>query len=81
MAYVVGLLTEEEEQTLKARGWELEPAPAELVPTDPPTFAPDDYKSRFKMVWVDATMFDIMNGPDWDKEDHQGGSHAHGHCD
>ena len=67
MAYVVGLLTEEEEQTLKTRGWELEPAPAELVPTDPPTLAPDDYKCRFKMVWVDAGMFDIMSGPDWEK--------------
>jgi hypothetical protein len=67
MAYVVGLLSDEEEQTLKARGWELEPAPVELVPTDPPTFAPDDYKSRFKMVWVDASMFDVMSGPDWEK--------------
>ena len=67
MAYIVGLLTEEEERVLKARGWDLEAAPRELVPRDPPTFAPDDYPSRFRMVWVDASMFQIMIGPDWDK--------------
>jgi hypothetical protein len=67
MAYIVGLLTEQEERLLKARGWDLEAAPRELVPRDPPTFAPDDYPSRFKMVWVDASMFQIMSGPDWDK--------------
>lgn len=67
MAYIVGFLSEEEERTLKARGWDLEVAPHELVPRDPPTFAPDDYPSRFKMVWVDASMFQIMSGRDWDK--------------
>ena len=35
----------------------------------------------FKMVWVDASMFDVMSGPDWDKGDNGGGSHAHGHSD
>jgi len=67
MAYIVGFLSEDEERVLASRGWELEPSPAELAPSDPPTFAPDGYASRFRMVWVDASMFEIMNGPDWDK--------------
>ena len=62
MAYVVGCLSEDDERILKARGWELEPSPRELVPSDPP-----QSPSRFHMVWVDASMFDIMSGPDWDK--------------
>jgi hypothetical protein len=67
MAYVVGFLSEDEERVLVSRGWELEPSPRELVPSDPPTFAPDSHPSRFRMVWVDASMFEIMNGPDWEK--------------
>jgi len=67
MAYIVGFLSEDEERVLGSRGWQLEPSPRELVPSDPPTFAPDGYASRFRMVWVDVSMFEIMNGPDWDK--------------
>jgi hypothetical protein len=62
MAYVVGFLSEDEERVLASRGWELEPSPRELVPSDPP-----QNPSRFRMVWVDASMFEIMNGPDWEK--------------
>jgi hypothetical protein len=62
MAYIVGFLTEEEEQSLKARGWKMEPSPRDLVPSDPP-----ENPTRFRMVWVDASMFEIMNGPDWEK--------------
>ena len=62
MAYVVGFLSEDEERVLASRGWELEPSPRELVPSNPPR-----NPSRFRMVWVDASMFEIMNGPDWDK--------------
>jgi len=69
MAYVIGFLSEAEERVLVSRGWELEPSPRELIPSDPPTFAPEGYPSRFRMVWVDASMFDIMNGPDCDKGD------------
>ena len=68
MAYVVGFLSEDEERVLASRGWELEPSPRELVPSEPPTFAPDGYASRFRMVWVDASMFEIINGPDWDQD-------------
>ena len=58
MAYIVGLLTEEEEQELKQRGWEIEPAPSQLVD------AAD--ADRMKMVFVDTNMFDVMNGADWE---------------
>jgi hypothetical protein len=61
VAYVIGILSEEEEAELTKRGWKFEPAPDELVSTD-------GFKSRFRMVWVDSSMFSIMNGPDWDKE-------------
>jgi hypothetical protein len=62
MAFVVGFLSEDEERVLASRGWELEPSPRELVPSELP-----ENPSRFRMVWVDASMFEIMNGPDWDK--------------
>lgn len=61
MAYVIGYLTPDEEAELQRRGWEIEPAPSDLVPTKAKD--PD----RIKMVWVDTSMFDVMNGPDWDK--------------
>lgn len=63
MAYIIGLVTEDEEKELEKRGWELEPAPAELIVVD----AEYD-RDRLKMVWVDTSMFEIMSGPDWDKE-------------
>ena len=74
MAYVAGLLSDEELTELESRGWELEDCPAQLIPRDMPI----EDRGRMKMVWVDAGMFEITNGPYWDKEDHQGGSHADG---
>jgi hypothetical protein len=62
MAYIVGLLDKEEVAQLEARGWDLEDAPAQLVPDDMPL----EDRGRMKMVWVDASMFEIMSGPDWD---------------
>ena len=62
MAYVVGFLSEDEERVLASRGWELEPSPRELVPSELA-----ENPSRFRMVWVDASMFEIMNGSDWEK--------------
>jgi hypothetical protein len=63
MAYVIGLLTPEEEAELDRRGWEIEEAPKELVPTDP---SPGP-GHRMAMVWVDQDMFNVMDGPDWEK--------------
>ena len=63
MAYVVGILSEEEMTELKARGWEIEGAPSQLIPDEMPLAE----RGRMKMVWVDASMFEIMNGPDWQR--------------
>lgn len=63
MAYIVGLLTKAERDELERRGWELEPAPAELSLKG----YPHDSSTQMRMVWVDADMFAIMDGPDWDK--------------
>lgn len=63
MAYIAGILTEEEEVELVRRGWTVEEAPKELLP--------DEYYIKgvraFRMVWCDNSMFDVMNGPDWEK--------------
>lgn len=63
MAYVIGLLSPEEETELVRRGWELEDAPAQLIPEDMEL----KDRGRMKMVWVDSSMFEVMNGPDWEK--------------
>lgn len=60
MAYVIGILSRIELNTLKHRGWDLEEPPKELIPKD----IPKDYVC--KMVFVDTSMFDVMSGPDWD---------------
>lgn len=64
MAYIVGLLNHEEMIELERRGWELEDAPPGLIPedTDNPQVG-----QRMKMVWVDQSMFKVMDGPEWDK--------------
>lgn len=63
MAYIVGQLSEDEEKELARRGWTVEPAP--VVDFDGASFGP--HPDRMRMVWVDSSMFDVMNGPDWDK--------------
>lgn len=63
MAYIVGILTEDEEAELKKRGWILEDAPAELIDA-----SEESARDRCRMVWISSTMFDIMSGPDWEKK-------------
>jgi len=63
MAYIVGLLRDEEEAELRSRGWEIEDAP----PVDFDTGKQSTFPKRLRMVWVDQDMFKIMDGPDWDK--------------
>jgi hypothetical protein len=62
MAYVIGLVDDDDRKELERRGWDIEPAPAELVPD---SMSIED-RARMLMVWVDTSMFEIMNGPDWD---------------
>jgi len=63
MAYIVGVLSEDEAKELERRGWDLEPAPAGL---EPPA---GELAPGFccKLVFVDTSMFDVMSGPDWEK--------------
>lgn len=63
MAYIVGLLTAEEEAELRRRGWEIEDAPAFDFDTGGRVLG----SRRMRMVFVDQDMFKIMDGPDWDK--------------
>ena len=59
MAYVIGLLTPEEAKKLESRGWELEDAPASLIPKDLPL----NERKFMKQIWIDANMFDVLNCP------------------
>lgn len=61
MAYIVGLVTPEEEEELERRGWVIESPPTELR-----TEGEGD-GMRTIMVFVDSNLFTIMDGPDWDK--------------
>jgi hypothetical protein len=58
MAYLIGLVDEDEKKELERRGWELEDPPAELV---------GEHDKEMVMVWVDQDLFKIMDGPDWEK--------------
>lgn len=62
MAYIIGLLTPDEERTLEARGWELEDPPASLIPAEPTP------GMRLRQVWVDNSMVNVMSGPDWEPD-------------
>jgi hypothetical protein len=63
MAYIIGLLSAEEEAELKRRGWTVEQAPN----VDFDTGESSNFPRSMRMVWVDQDMFKIMDGPDWDK--------------
>jgi len=63
MAYIIGLVSPEEKAELERRGWEIETPPTEFE-TDPYT---DNLNHKMIMVWVDSNLFDIMDGPDWEK--------------
>jgi hypothetical protein len=65
MAYIIGLVTHEEEAELLRRGWVIEQPPPSLV-DDPDEGAPPDGMQMI-MIWVDSDLFAIMDGPDWDK--------------
>jgi hypothetical protein len=62
MAFIIGDMSTEEKAELERRGWICEPCPEEL-------------RSNFPLqgvervlIFIDANMFEIMNGPGWSKE-------------
>jgi hypothetical protein len=63
MAFIMGLLSEKEERELTRRGWDVEVPDSEIAKS----LCLNSGVDKFRMVWVDNDMFDIMNGPDWDK--------------
>lgn len=67
MAYIIGILSEDEEAELIRRGWEVEEAPGDLIPADNVLEENGEEADRYKMVWVDNSMFEVMDGPDWEK--------------
>jgi hypothetical protein len=65
MAYVIGILSELEQEELGRRGWEIEDCPpirSEGI-SNP---LPEGDGRAMKMCWVDSDMFQVMNGPDWE---------------
>jgi hypothetical protein len=63
MAYICGIVTTEEMKVLHQRGWDIEDCPKELIPDG------GNAADNYIMVWVDASVFDVMNGPDWEKKE------------
>ncbi len=66
MAYLIGLANKEEIQELEKRGWEIEDAPKEFTKSQG-ELSEAIYEEEYIMVWVDNSLFNIMNGPDWEK--------------
>jgi hypothetical protein len=70
MAYVSGVVSKSELEELIRRGWEVEPSPAAWIPSDGTLLELKRLKREeqiFVTFWVDANLFDVMNGPDWEK--------------
>lgn len=68
MAWIVGLATENEIKLLRGRGWEMEDPP--LAVCNALVSQEDDQASDLRpvQVYIDADLFEIMSGKDWDLE-------------
>ena len=71
MAYLVGFATNEEVKELERRDWEVEDASTfDLVGEDGEPYhicANPPEGDRCILVFVGNSIFDIMDGPDWEK--------------
>jgi len=65
MAYIIGMVDEEELAALNAAGWEDEDPPAELL-----RGVESDDDNRLRMFWVDSDVYSIMSGPGWEPVSH-----------
>lgn len=63
MAWVIGVVTEEELQDLRSRGWRDEDA-AGMLPDDVATGSQKQFLVR--AFFVDSDLYTIMTGPDWE---------------
>lgn len=65
MAYIIGLLSETEQEELERRGWQIEACP----PVQSESISnplPGGDGRIMKMCWVDSDMFQVMTGSDWE---------------
>ena len=60
MAWIVGLVTEQELESLREIGWEDEDPPQDLVSEEDGTSG-----MRTRAFYVDSNVFQVMTGPDW----------------
>ena len=70
MAFIVGYATNEEVTELERRGWEVEDAQKYNLVGEDPEFlvgTPPEAQERVIAIFVDNGVFDVMNGPDWEK--------------
>lgn len=69
MAWVIGYASDEEITELRARGWEVEDAARyNLVGQHDHYLLKAPWKGdKAIAIWVDTSVMDIFNGPDWDK--------------
>lgn len=76
--FVAGFATAEEIRELERRGWDVEPAEKyNLVgrgeeflmeaPSDDEMSEDKKNSTRAVVVFVDNSLFSVMDGPDWDK--------------
>lgn len=66
MAYIIGLVTDEELAKLRAIGWDDEDPPIELKSNSLP-------EMTTRAFWVDSSVFDVMTGQDWEQQESKEG--------
>jgi hypothetical protein len=80
MAWLMGQATEGEIEELEARSWDVERIPAstlrEFVNEDGHAGIDDGGGADYTCIriWVDADVFGIMSGPDWEQGNANEGS-------
>jgi beta-lactam-binding protein with PASTA domain len=69
MAFLVGYVTKEERRVLEERGWDVEDAKEYDLVGEEDKFLVGlpPQGSDVVCIFVDSSVFDIMNGPDWEK--------------
>jgi hypothetical protein len=66
MVYIIGILDEDYEIELRARGHEVEPAPRSLVPEEERVIDGDGtcVGDKYRMIWIDASFEDMFDAPE-----------------
>ncbi len=66
MAFIIGIVSPGELEDLRARGWDDEDPPAEMV-------EPTQSGYVWRMFFVDSNVHTVMTGPDWEPAPKAGG--------